>query len=176
MMPANDQARKLVIQALENEREQLKIERSMPLADRSDDDESLDSLIEAYDNLHAGFLDNQLLIMNMRPQCMARVNPLLEPSKPCENHGQYAPLIVVYQKDGRTPLAQMETTPPLRLCKDHATSDLSHYLPKEKWPEIQAACTQQTGQLVSYDDARIMFMDSETGQLIPPPSVSIARG
>lgn len=166
MMPIDDEKRKLLIQSLMNE-----VDTILGSEKEGDDHKALVKWSGEVRALHDAILDNRYVVFDTAPQCMVTIKD----QGRCANAGNYAPFIVIYGQDGKTPVCQAETTPPLRVCKEHATNDVDHYLPPENWHDISAQAVRATGQLVRREDARVMFLDTESGQMVPPPSVSIAK-
>ena len=176
MMPINDRFRKLLIQAVESEHEQLTMEGMIPIADRAREDGEVEALLADYAVIKDALMSNRFVVFDTTPQCMASLKGDGGNGRQCPNKARYAPLVVVFGPDGRTPLCQAETNPPLRLCADHATGNVDHYIQPEMWLQIQEQTVKATGTVIRKEDARIMFLDAESGQMVPPPTVAIARG
>lgn len=172
MIPIDDRYRQLLIEAIDSERSQIQIEADMPQADRMNTNAELCAeLIAAYTVMHDALLDNRWVIFDTRPRCMV----VDKKEGQCTGEGKYAPFIVVYDALNQ-PICQAETNPPLRVCEGHATSNVDDYMPPEAWKRISAEALRLRGSIVLRDNARVMFLDIDSGQMVPPPTVKIIGG
>lgn len=170
MQPIDDNDRKVLLHALTNEREQLEIEALIPQADRGlMTDEQYVQMIAHVTELHDSILENRYMIFDTRPRCV-----VIEDKEQCENEGRYQPFVFVYIGGSKQPIAQLAVEPPLRICADHASGKLGLYLDKNQWREIQAQVMKQAQQVALYDDARVMYLDHQTQQIVPPLKPDIA--
>jgi len=178
MIPVGDKVRQRLIQAIESELEQLRIEEKIPQADKGlmTDDEYA-SAINEYEVIRQDLLDSRLIVFDTRPQCThvdnSKSGNIKGMAVRCEAEGRYSPIIFVFAPNEDAPLAQLEVQPPQRCCTEHATGRLNQYFSKPQWREIQAQVQKQSQILIHFDDARVMFMDHKTQTIVTPPTPAI---
>ena len=108
----------------------------------------------------ADLRSGKLAIFNTQPQCMSVIE-----GDQCESAGRFQPFLLVYVKGQQNPVAQLEMQPPLRLCIDHRSEDVEHFVTREQWKNISAQVVRQLGIVPLLTDAQVAYFDHETQQM-----------
>jgi len=178
MIPVSDNVRKLLLQAVQSELEQLQIESKIPQGDRGMmSDAEYSTMIEQYKVIQQDLLDNRLVIFDTRPRCThvdnSKSGNIEGMAVRCEAEGRYSPIIFIFMPKSNEPLAQLDVQPPQWCCVEHAHGKVDEYMDKPGWREIQARVKKQTRQLIHFGDVRIMYMDNQTQNIVLPPTPAI---
>ena len=167
MIPIDNEERALILEALEGYRQ------CTEQIEKNPDEE------EYYENLRlliTRLQSNELLVFDTKPQCMVMIDQ--KNGIQCSGYGRYQPVLFVFGANPQAPIAQLDIGGPsgLRVCEEHAVNDMWAFLNQGAWREIQAQVMKQSQQVVKYEDAKLMYMDSETKTIVPPPKASIIGG
>lgn len=126
--------------------------------EQADIEAAMEVTRDMIDNITTG----RWVVFDNKPACYA-----ITKDERCTETGRYSPIMAFTSPQGQ-PLGQVERQPRILLCEKHCIDELDAYFPDESWREIQAQVSQQAGIVVQRQHCQLLFMDMETGTVIPP--------